>query len=80
MTGVDLTQIEGLEATTVLKVISETGIDMGPWPNVKRFTSWLGLSPGSKKPGRKNRSGRTKPCANRAMTAAATTGCGPCRA
>lgn len=69
MTGVDLTRIEGLEATTVLKVISETGTDMAPWPSVKHFTSWMGISPGSKKSGGKNYSGRTKPCANRAAAA-----------
>jgi len=69
MTGVDLTRIEGLQATTVLKVISETGTDMAPWPSVKHFTSWMGVSPGSKKSGGKNYSGRTKPCANRAAAA-----------
>jgi transposase len=66
MTGVDLTQIEGLEATTVLKVIAETGPDMTPWPTAKHFASWLGLCSGSKKSGGRNFSGRTKPCANRA--------------
>jgi len=69
MTGVDLTRIEGLEATTVLKVISETGPDMTPWPTVKHFASWLGLCSGSKKSGGRNFSGRTKPCANRAAAA-----------
>jgi len=69
MTGVDLTRIEGLEATTVLKVVSEIGIDTSPWPSVKHFTSWLGLCPGSKKSGGKNYSSRTKLCANRAAAA-----------
>jgi transposase len=68
-TGVDLTRIEGLEATTVLKVVSEIGTDMSRWPSVKHFASWLGLCPGSKKSGGRNRSSRTKPSANRAATA-----------
>ncbi len=57
-TGVDLTRIEGLEATTVLKVVSEIGTDMSRWPTVKHFASWLGLCPGSKKSGGRNRSSR----------------------
>lgn len=69
MTGVDFTRIEGLEATTVLKVVSEIGTDTRPWPSVKHFTSWLGVCPGSKKSGGKNYSGRTKLCANRAAAA-----------
>ena len=69
MTGVDLTAIEGLEATTVLKVVSETGIDMNKWFTDKHFSSWLGLCPGSKKSGGRNYSSRTKPCANRAAAA-----------
>jgi transposase len=69
MTGVDLTAIEGLEATTVLKVVSETGVDMTQWLTDKHFSSWLGLCPGSKKSGGRNYSSRTKPCANRAAAA-----------
>ncbi len=68
-TGVDLTRIEGLEATTVLKVVSEIGTDMSPWPTAKHFASWLGLCPGSKTSGGRNRSSRTKPSANRAAAA-----------
>jgi transposase len=69
MAGVDLTAIEGLDATTVLKVVSETGVDMSPWATDKHFSSWLGVAPGSKKSGGRNYSSRTKPCANRAAAA-----------
>ena len=69
ITGVDLTRVEGLEATTVLKVISEIGTDMTRWRTVKNFTSWLGLCPGSKVTGGKRLSSRTKPSANRAAAA-----------
>ena len=43
MTGVDLTTIDGVEAYTALKVVSEIGTDMSRWPTAKRFASWLGL-------------------------------------
>ena len=45
MTGVDLTRIDGVDAYTALKVISEIGTDMTKWPSAKHFVSWLGLSP-----------------------------------
>ena len=45
MTGVDLTAIDGVEAYTALKVVSEVGLDMSRWPRAKHFASWLGLSP-----------------------------------
>ena len=48
MTGVDLTGIDGVEAYTALKVISEIGTDMTKWPSAKHFASWLGLSPNNR--------------------------------
>lgn len=69
MTGVDLTRLEALEGHTILKVISEIGTDMGRWPTVKHFTSWLSLCPGNKQSGGKNLSGRTNRSANRAAAA-----------
>ncbi len=66
MTGVDLTCIDGIQAHTALKLISEIGVDMTRWPTVKHFTSWLGLCPGNKITGGKVKSSRTKPSANRA--------------
>lgn len=64
MTGVDLTRIDGLDALTVLKIISEIGLDMSRWPTEKHFASWLGLSPGSKISGGKVLSAKTKKCAS----------------
>jgi len=69
MTGVDLTQIDGLNETSVLKIISETGITVSAWPTEKHFSSWLGLSPGNKITGGKVLSSKTKPSANRAAEA-----------
>lgn len=66
MTGVDLTNVDGLDSLTVLKVISEIGLDMNRWPTSKHFASWLGLSPGSKISGGKVLSAKTKKCASRA--------------
>jgi transposase len=69
VTGVDLTAIEGIDEPTALTIISEIGLDMGRWPTVKHFTSWLGLCPHHRVSGGKVLSRGTKPCANRAATA-----------
>ena len=66
MTGVDLTQIDGVDAYTALKVVSEIGTDMTKWPSAKHFASWLGLSPNNRITGGKVMSSKTKPSANRA--------------
>ena len=69
MTGVDLTRIDGVDAYTALKVISEIGTDMTRWQSAKHFASWLGLSPHNRITGGKVISSRTKPSANRAAAA-----------
>ena len=69
MTGVDLTQIDGVDGFTALKVVSEIGTDMTKWPTAKHFASWLGLSPDNKVTGGKIISSRTKTSANRAAAA-----------
>src|SRR5262249_61321267 len=69
MTGVDLTQIDGIESLTALKVLSEMGLDMTRWPTSKHVASWLGLCPGNKISGGKRYRMRSKPSANRAATA-----------
>lgn len=69
MTGVDLVSINGLESHTVLKVLSETGLDMSKWPTSKHFGSWLGLAPNNRVSGGKVLSRRTIPSANRAAAA-----------
>lgn len=45
MTGVDLTAVPGLEASTTLTILSETGTDMSHWPSEGHFASWLALTP-----------------------------------
>jgi transposase len=69
ISGVDLVRLPGIGASTALTVISELGIDMSPWPSIKHFASWLGLSPGNKVSGGKRLSGKTKSCSNRVATA-----------
>lgn len=69
MCGVDLTRIDGIDVTTALVVVSETGTDMSRFASDKHFASWLGLCPGTKITGGKVMSGRTKRCANRAAQA-----------
>jgi transposase len=69
MAGVDLTQVDGLDALTVQTILSEIGTDMNPWPTVKQFASWLRLSPNNKVTGGKVKSRGTQPTQNRASTA-----------
>jgi transposase len=45
LTGVDLTAINGLNASTVQDIVSEIGTQMGKWPTEKHFCSWLHLAP-----------------------------------
>jgi len=67
--GVDLTQIDGPDALTIQKVLTEIGVDMSPWPTVKHFTSWLGLCPHNDKTGGKVIRRSTKKTQNRAAAA-----------
>jgi transposase len=69
ITGVDLTKIPSIGASTALTIVSEIGLDMSRWRSAKAFASWLGLSPGNKVSGGKKLSGKTKPCANRVSVA-----------
>lgn len=69
MTGVDLTQIDGIDSLTALKIMSEIGLDMTRWPTSKHFAAWLGLWPGNTLSGGKRYRMRSKPSANRAATA-----------
>src|SRR3546814_15414552 len=71
LTGVDLTEINGMSESTVLAVLSETGTDLSAWPSEKHFASWLALSPGTKVSGGKRSEERrvgkecVSPCSSR---------------
>ncbi len=67
--GVDLTRIDGLGVTAVMKILSELGADLSRFETVKHFCSWLGLCPGTKISGGKILSAKTKRSANRVRQA-----------
>jgi transposase len=69
ISGVDFTQIDGLEALTVQAIIAEVGLDPNRFPSSKHFTSWLGICPGSKISGGKILSSKTRTVVNRASNA-----------
>lgn len=69
VTGVDLTQTDGLDVGTVQTVISEVGVDMSPWKTEHHFSSWLGLSPDNRISGGKVLKRGTRKVVNRAATA-----------
>lgn len=65
-TGIDLTALPGIAASTALLIYSELGgTDVSAWSSEKAFSSWLKLSPGNNISGGKRRkSKRQKPSAN----------------
>ena len=65
VTGVDLTEIDGIGPSLALRIIGECGTDMSKWPTAKHFTSWLCLAPGTKISGGKVLSSRTRRTDNR---------------
>lgn len=68
-TGVDLTQIGGIDVCTALKIWVELGPDLSKFKNAKQFCSWLGLCPGTRISGGKRLSGATKRIPNRVARA-----------
>jgi len=66
ISGVDLTQIDGINESAALGLISEIGINMSPWPTEKHFASWLTLCPNNKISGGRVLQRRTRKSANRA--------------
>lgn len=59
ISGVDLTQINGIDVLVAQTVISEIGLDMSKWLTVKHFTSWLGLAPNNQITGGKVKQSKT---------------------
>jgi transposase len=76
ITGIDWSQINGIDVITAQTVIAEAGTDLSAFPSEKQFTSWLGLCPSNETSGGKILNRRTRKVVNRATTAfrnAATT-------
>jgi transposase len=66
ITGIDLTEIFGIGASSAVEIISEIGWDMSKWKTEKHFTSWLNLAPNNKKTGGRIISSRTQKRKNKA--------------
>lgn len=66
LSGVDLSQIDGIGPYNALRLISEIGTDMSRWPNENHFASWATVAPHNKITGGRLISSRTQPSANRA--------------
>jgi transposase len=64
VTGIDLTELEGIADITALVVVSEIGLDMSRFPTVKHFCAWLGLAPVVQQSGR-DKKGRKKVLSSR---------------
>jgi transposase len=58
--GLDLTQVPGLNASTVYALFAELGADLGKFPSDKHFASWLGLCPDNRISGGKVLSVKTR--------------------
>lgn len=69
MTGVDLTQIDGIDAVTAFTVVTEQGIDMTRFPTEKHFASHLGLCPNHRITGGRIQKRGTRHVTSRAATA-----------
>jgi transposase len=69
MSGVDLTQIEGISESTALVILSELGTDLSVFAHEKNFISWLGLCPQHRSSGGKIFKRRIRRGANRVARA-----------
>lgn len=69
LAGVDLTQIDGIEASIAQTILTEVGPDVSKWPTAQHFASWLGLCPNNKVTGGKVKRRRTRKTDNRAAAA-----------
>jgi hypothetical protein len=69
VTGVDLTQIDGIDVQTAQTLISEVGVEMNAWKTEHHFSSWLGLCPDNRVSGGKVLKRRTRRVISRASTA-----------
>ena len=65
MLGVDLTTVDGIGIGTAMVIASEIGFDLSAFPSGKHFSSWAGVSPGTRITGGKVISGRVPESHNR---------------
>jgi transposase len=69
ITGIDWSQVNGIDVLTAQTVIAEAGADLSAFPSEKQFTSWLGLCPTNQQSGKKILNRRTRKVVNRATVA-----------
>ena len=69
ITGIDWSQINGMDVLTAQTVISEAGADWSAFLSEKQFASWLGLCPTNQQSGAKILNRRTRKVVNRATVA-----------
>jgi len=69
ISGVDFTQIDGLDVLNVQTILSEVGLNPEAFPTVKNFTSWLALCPNNRITGGRIKSRSTRKTVNRAAEA-----------
>ncbi len=54
--GIDPTLVPGMADHSLLRVVSETGVELTKWPSAAHFTSWSGLAPGAAQSGKRRKS------------------------
>jgi transposase len=69
ITGVDWTQVDGIDVQVAQSVIAEVGVDLKAFPSEKHFAHWLGLCPSNETSGGKVLNRRTPKVVNRAKVA-----------
>ncbi len=69
ITGVDWTQVDGIDVQVAQSVIAEVGVDLNEFATEKHFASWLGLCPTNETSGGQVLNRRTPKVVNRAKTA-----------
>ena len=69
ISGVDWTQVDGIDVQVAQSVIAEVGVDLEAFPSEGNFTSWLGLCPTNDSSGGRVLNRRTPKVVNRAKVA-----------
>ena len=69
LSGVDLTEIDGIDTLTAATALCECGHELDAFPSEKHFTSWLGLCPNNRITGGKVRRTKTRRVQNRLANA-----------
>ena len=69
ITGVDWSQVNGIDVQVAQTVIAEVGVDLTAFPSERHFASWLGLCPTNEQSSGKILNRRTRKVVNRATVA-----------